>query len=105
MAVPPSHQIVRRAEDGRSFVTRRIAGETLLLPVTGHVANLESIYVMNEVGSRIWDLLQAPVAVDGIAATITAEFDVPADQVGVDVAEFLGALGERGLIEYVAERG
>jgi hypothetical protein len=105
MAVPPSERIVRRADDGRSFVTRRIAGETLLLPVTGHVANLESIYVMNEVGSRIWDLLQAPVRVDGIAAALAGEFDVSAEQVGDDVAEFLGALGDRGLIEYVGERG
>ena len=105
MAVAPTDRIVRRAEDGRSFVTRRIAGETLLLPVTGHVANLESIYVMNEVGSRIWDLLQAPVRVDGIAAALAGEFDVSAEQVGDDVAEFLGALGDRGLIEYVGERG
>jgi hypothetical protein len=84
-------------------VTRRIAGETLILPVTGHVANLDSIYVMNAVGSRIWDLLAAPTPIDRIADTLADEFDVSAERASADVAEFLNVLSERGLIEYVTE--
>ena len=98
-------RVAKRNDDGRSFVTRRIAGETLILPVTGHVANLDSIYVMNDVGSRIWDLLGAPMPVEQIASTLSAEFDVSVEQAGEDVREFLGVLSERGLIEYIAEAG
>src|SRR5262245_34102725 len=96
-------RVAKRNDDGRSFVTRRIAGETLILPVTGHVANLDSIYVMNDVGSRIWDLLGTPMPVEQIASTLSAEFDVTVERAGEDVREFLGMLSERGLIEYVAE--
>jgi hypothetical protein len=98
-------RIAKRNDDGKSFVTRRIAGETLILPVTGHVANLDSIYVMNDVGSRIWELLEAPTPVETIADTLSHEFDVTAERAMDDVAEFLNMLKERGLIEYTAETG
>jgi hypothetical protein len=98
-------RIAKRNDDGKSFVTRRIAGETLILPVTGHVANLDSIYVMNDVGSRIWELLAAPTPVERIADTLSQEFEVTAERAIDDVAEFLGMLQERGLIEYIAKTG
>ena len=100
-----STRIARRNDDGQSFVTRRIAGETLILPVTGHVANLDSIYVMNDVGTRIWELLEAPTAVERIADTLSREFEVSPESALDDVAEFLNALRERGLIDYLAETG
>ena len=49
--------LVQRSDARRSFVTREIGGETLIVPVTGHVMDLESIFVLNPVGSRIWELL------------------------------------------------
>jgi len=96
-------RVARRTDDGQSFVTRRIAGETLILPVSGHVANLDAIYVMNDVGSRIWELLEAPMPVEQIADRLSSEFEVSVERAGDDVREFLGVLSERGLIEYIAE--
>ena len=96
-------RVAKRVDDGRSFVTRRIAGETLILPVAGHVANLDSIYVMNSVGTRIWELLAAPMPIERIADTLTSEFDVTAQRAAADVAEFIDVLSQRGLIEYVSE--
>ena len=98
-------RIARRNDDGQSFVTRRIAGETLILPVTGHVANIDSIYVMNDVGTRIWELLAAPTPIANIADTLTREFEVAAQRAIDDVTEFLNVLSERGLIEYIGETG
>src|SRR5262245_63026113 len=98
-------RVAKRNDDGRSFVTRRIAGETLILPVTGHVANLDSIYVMNDVGSRIWELLAAPTPIEQIAETLSREFEVSPEHARDDVAEFLGVLRERGLVDFVAPTG
>jgi Coenzyme PQQ synthesis protein D (PqqD) len=93
-----SGQIVQYTDDTRSFVTRQIAGETLIMPVAGRVTDLESIYVLNEVASRIWQLVASPATVDRIVETIAGEFDVTADRAAADVAEFLGTLDARGLI-------
>ena len=91
--------VVRHSSERRSFVTRHIAGETLIVPVTGHVVDLESIYVLNPVGSRIWDLLEAPTTPAQIADAIISEFSVTPERASQDVREFLDALDSRGLIE------
>jgi coenzyme PQQ synthesis protein D (PqqD) len=98
-----SGQVVQYTDDTRSFVTRQIAGETLIMPVASRVADLESIYVLNEVGSRIWQLVGSPTTADRIAQVVAREFDVSAERAAEDVAEFLGALDARGLIRYVPE--
>src|ERR1700681_3330469 len=95
--------VVQHADDRRSFVTRQIAGETLLVPVTGHVMDLESIYVLNTVASRIWELLGSPTTADRIAEIVASEFAVSPEHAADDVVEFLDSLGARGLIQHVTE--
>jgi coenzyme PQQ synthesis protein D (PqqD) len=94
---------VQHADEKRSFVTRQIAGETLIVPVTGHVMDLESLYVLNEVGSRIWELLRAPTTPDRISAVVAAEFAVSHERAATDVAEFLDSLDARGLVRQLTE--
>ena len=48
--------------------------------------------VLNEVGSRIFDLLDGNHTVDEIAATISAEFEVERQQADQDVRDFLEEL-------------
>ena len=85
--------------DRPSFVTRQIAGETLIVPVAGHVADLESVYVLNEVGSRIWELLRTPIDVDDIVTTIANEFTVDPPRAREDVMAFINSLVSRGLAQ------
>ena|SRR5215831_8034335 len=91
--------VVQHSDDRRSFVTREIGGETLIVPVTGHVMDLESIYVLNPVASRIWGLLRSPTTAERLVEIITGEFDVSSQDASRDVAEFLDSLSSRGLIQ------
>jgi hypothetical protein len=95
--------VVQRGDERRSFVTREIAGETLIVPVTGHAMDLESIYVLNPVGSRIWELLRSPTSADRIAGIVASEFAVSPEHAAGDVAEFLESLNTRGLIQEVTK--
>ena len=97
--------VVQHADDRRSFVTRQIAGETLVVPVTRHVMDLESIYVLNPVGSRIWELLRSPTTPDRIAEIVAGEFAVSPQAAADDVVEFLDSLDARGLIHRITESG
>jgi hypothetical protein len=93
---------VQLAEQAQSFVTRRIASETLLVPVARHVMNLESIYVVNDVAARIWELLATPTDVDRIASALADEFDVSLDEARDDATAFVSLLLERGLVQATA---
>jgi hypothetical protein len=103
MTTGDARAVVQHASERRSFVTRQIAGETLIVPVTGHVMDLEAIYVLNPVGSRIWELCGSPITSNRIADIIANEFAVSPERAAEDVAEFLEALGARGLIQPAAE--
>jgi hypothetical protein len=91
--------VVQHADERRSYVTRDIGGETLIVPVTGHVMDLESIFVLNPVGSRIWELLRTPTTADRIADAVAGEFTVSRQDAAADVGEFLDVLSARGLIQ------
>jgi hypothetical protein len=95
--------LVQRSDARRSFVTRAIGGETLIVPVTGHVMDLESIYVLNPVASRIWELLRSPSTADQIADIVAGEFAVSPQDAAADTAEFLDSLTARGLIQEQAK--
>lgn len=80
------------------LTTRAIAGETLIVPVTGHVGDLDSIYTLNDVGTRIWQLINDQNKVRQIVETIRQEYDVTTEEAERDVHELLNSLAEAGLI-------
>ena len=81
------------------IASRKIAGETILVPIRRDVVDLQCIYTLNRVGARIWDLLDGRNNVEDIAETITSEFEVDRPQAEADVEEFLGQLEEVGAIK------
>jgi hypothetical protein len=91
-------RVVRNDRTGQAFVTRQIAGETVIVPIAGHVGDLNAIFSLNEVGSRVWQLVERPIAVDKIAEMIAAEYDVTAAQAADDVKEFVESLLAAGLL-------
>jgi coenzyme PQQ synthesis protein D (PqqD) len=96
---------VDRGDDDKSFVTRRIAGETLLVPVTGHVADLDAIYTLNDVGSFIWHLIDGRRSAQAIAEAVSAEYDVTLERAALDVDELLTVLEAKGLARPSVEPG
>ncbi len=96
-------RFMKRAEDGESFVTRRIASETIIVPVSGNVADLESVYTMNEVGSFVWELLDGRRTARAIAEAVCATYDVAPGEAARDVDELLEALETKGLARVWSE--
>jgi len=89
---------VSRAVDGKTVVTRRIAGETILVPVAGRVGDLDAVYTLNDVGSFIWDLIDGSRSAQAIAEEVSAVYDVALEQASADVDELLDALEAKGLV-------
>ncbi|MDB5440165.1 MAG: PqqD family protein [Caulobacteraceae bacterium] len=44
---------------------------------------------LSRVGTRIWELLEAPIAAPALCDRLVAEYDVPADVCRVEVDQFL----------------
>jgi coenzyme PQQ synthesis protein D (PqqD) len=76
-----------------SVIYRELAGEVVLL-------NLQSgvYYGLDEVGSRVWQLLTQSRGVDDVCATLLDEYDVSAEALRADVERLVGELSEKGLV-------
>jgi hypothetical protein len=98
-----ARSVSRERSDTRKFVTRRIADQTIIVPVVGGVGDLDAIFTLNEVGSLVWELTDTPTTVHIIAEEIARTFDVAPDRAERDVVEFLGKLEEAGLIRPLNE--
>ena len=83
----------------RTVVSRRVAGETLIVPVRGKVGDLASIYSFNQTGSLIWQLLETPKGLADLIGAVEQEYDVAPDQARRDVTQFLQDTLAVGLVE------
>lgn len=53
---------------------------------------------LNEVGARIWQLLERPITEEALVAALLVEFEVSAEQCAGEVKGFLASLRERSLL-------
>ena len=95
----PSESAERRCVRDPDFVHRRIADELLIVPIASNFGDLESIFTLNEVGARIWDLLDGERSVADIATVIVDEYAVDQETAAQDVAEFLDQLESIGAVK------
>ena len=89
--------------EGKNFVTRKIAGETIIVPVRAHVGELDSVYTLNELGTLIWDLLQEGKNKQEIARAICDTYELSPEQAELDVRDFLQSLAEADLTPKMGE--
>ena len=69
----------------------------------GEVAILDlkagEYYGLDELGARIWELIQEPRGVGEIRDVLVSEYDVQADRCERDVVTLLQSLVDEGLVE------
>ena len=81
------------------IVQRDIAGETLLVPVRGKLADLQRVFALEELPVFIWEHLDGQRTAAQIHQAVVDSYDVDGVQAEKDLAEFLDELLESGLIE------
>lgn len=61
-------------------------------------------YGLSSVGARVWQLVQTPIAVTDIGATIGEEYHVTPERCEADLLELLESMAAQGLIEVAHAR-
>lgn len=82
----------KRYQKDPNMVSRKIANEFILVPIRHNVGDLESIYTLNEVAARIWELIDGKKDMGQIRDMIVDEFEVSAKQAEIDFIEHLQQL-------------
>lgn len=76
---------------------RSVEGQEIIL-----YADTGDINVLNDVGTRIWELIDGTRSVDDIVAVIVAEYAVTRETAVRDISEFLQDLARREAIVFSA---
>ena len=89
-------QAIYRQDD--SIVSRRIEDEVILVPIRQNVADLGSIYTLNEVGAYIWEQIDGHRTAAEILPLVVGEFEITEEEAQKDLTEFMQQLSAIGAI-------
>ena len=82
----------------KELIKREITGDTILVPVGKTVLDSNGLFMLNELGAFIWDLLPGTESEEDICNAVLEQYDVSAETVEKDVSEFLEKLRKMDII-------
>jgi hypothetical protein len=92
--------------DLESLVARN--EELMSAPVDREIVFLntasDSYVALDEIGRRVWELLEHPRPIADLIGELSDEFEGPPDAIGADVLAFLEELEREGMVRVVGER-
>lgn len=72
-----------------SVVARKTGNEYVLVPVTNNIADMNSVYTLNETGAFIWEQINGERSVEEIIRILTSEYDTDFETASEDVFLFV----------------
>lgn len=75
-----------------SVVTRKTGSEYVLVPVTNNIADMNSVYTLNETGAFLWELIDGENNIEDMIEAVIRKYDVSEETATVDVFEFIGEM-------------
>ena len=76
----------------KELIKRTIGNDTVLIPVGKTVLDSNGLFVLNELGVFIWDLLPSHESTEDICAAVLKEYDVSEAEAETDIAVILEKL-------------
>jgi Coenzyme PQQ synthesis protein D (PqqD) len=73
----------------QSVVTTKTGNEYVLVPVANNIADMNSVYTLNETGAFIWEHIDGKKTVEEIITDLMSEYDVDFERASKDVFSFI----------------
>jgi hypothetical protein len=90
---PAKIEAVSKISIPTEVLAQKLDGETVLLDLAS-----ERFFGLDEVSTRVWQLLQSGLSKAEIVETLLDEYEVERGLLDSDIGELLGRLSEAGLI-------
>lgn len=72
-----------------AIVTRKTGNEYVLVPIANNIADMNSVYTLNESGAFIWELIDGKKCVKDLINAVTVEYEVDYETAKDDVFSFI----------------
>jgi hypothetical protein len=77
-----------------SIVTRKTGNEYVLVPITNNIADMNSVYTLNDTGAYIWEQIDGKRNVEEIISLLTDEYDIDNKKAEEDIFIFIDNLSK-----------
>lgn len=78
----------------QSVVTAKTGNEYVLVPIADNIADMKSMYTLNETGAFIWEHIDGIKSVEDIINELTGEYDIDYSTASDDVFSFIGNMNK-----------
>jgi len=85
--------MTQKIEISSEVLTQEVDGETVILDLKS-----ESYFGLDEIGTRIWQLLQEQEDIETITETMLNEYDVEEEKLEKDIQNLLTQLNKAGIV-------
>lgn len=72
-----------------SVVTRKTGNEYVLVPIANNIADMDSVFTLNETGAFIWEMIDGNRTVGEIIEALTYEYETDITTATEDIREFI----------------
>jgi len=73
----------------RNIVTRKTGNEYILVPVANNIADMNSVFTLNETGAFIWEHIDGERNTEDLIDCLVAEYEIGREEAESDVVSFL----------------
>lgn len=77
-----------------SIVTRKTGDEYVLVPLANNIADMDSVYTLNETGAFIWELIDGKRRVEDLIEAVIEEYDTDKETATSDVLSFIDTMSK-----------
>jgi hypothetical protein len=77
-----------------SVVTRKTGNEYVLVPVADNIADMDSVYTLNETGAFLWELIDGENNIEDMIEALIREYDIDEQSATNDVFEFISEMSK-----------
>lgn len=82
-----------------SVVTRKTGNEYILVPVANNIADMDSVYTLNETGAFIWEQIDGKNNLESIIKILISEYEIDAQTAESDLLSFINKMNEYLIIK------
>lgn len=82
-----------------SIVTRKTGNEYVLVPIANNIADMHSVFTLNETGAFIWEQINGVRSVEEIIADLTSEYNIDNETAEKDVFSFIDDMSKYLVID------
>jgi len=87
-----------RPQKNGDVAIRRIGDDLILVPIRPNADDADSIFSLNDVGGRIWELIDGARTLAEIGGAIAEEYEVSEESAFQDVVKFTNLLASASFV-------